>query len=266
MSSAAPTLVIVWLLGLTTVIATRYRAEWDTYVALHRWLAGLGVPDVVRHFDHVVLFAGAAFLGALLVTLRCGGTVFRLLALQRGRPGWSPMIFAALLPMVGGGALLGFQRWGVPDEFAVIAARFLSGVIRAPLAEELLFRGLLVAVPAVAALGWTGRAFWRNGFAAAALFASIHVSWKVEALADGWPNLLVTGLGGLWYAWLLARWRTLWVPMALHAGMNFGWLLAGAGGGAGGGGLIENLLRVATIAIATWWTIRKAPRAPGRTP
>jgi predicted lipid-binding transport protein (Tim44 family) len=48
----------------------------------------------------------------------------------------------------------------------------------------------------------------------------------------------------------------LWVPIALHAGMNLGWMLAAASGGAGGGGLAENLLRAATIGVATWWTIR----------
>jgi len=136
-----------------------------------------------------------------------------------------------------------------------LASPLLKGVVRAPIMEELLFRGLLVGVTA-AVLNWQGRRFWCNAFAAAALFASTHVDWTQTGFANGWSTLLVTGIGGLWYTWLLSRWRSLWVPMILHAGMNLGWLLAGATGGAGGGGLAINLLRAATITIATWWTIR----------
>jgi predicted lipid-binding transport protein (Tim44 family) len=57
-------------------------------------------------------------------------------------------------------------------------------------------------------------------------------------------------------AWLLSRWRWMWVPMVVHAGLNLGWMFAALSGGAGGGGLLENLLRAATITIASGWTIR----------
>lgn len=166
------------------------------------------------------------------------------------------MVAVSLLPMVGGGIVLAVLRWAPEATLTGLPPKFISGVVRAPIAEELLFRGLLVGV-AAAAVGWRGPRFWGNAAAAAMLFAVMHVTWSVQGIAGGWGTLMMTGAGGIWYAWLLARWGSLWVPMVLHAGMNLGWLLAGASGGAGGGGLVENLLRVGTIAIATWWTVRR---------
>lgn len=245
-----------WALGLGAVAAGRFRGQWDAYRAMHRWLAGMGVADFVRHLDSLILFAAAAFLGARLAAAWGGASTAGRLGLRRGRSGWGRMVVFALLPMVGGGLALGWAR-GAPEALpAGILSKFVGGVLRAPLAEELLFRGLLVGVCA-GAIGWRGRRFWTNATAAALLFAATHVPWTAPAIAGGWPTLLVTGVGGLWYAWLLAKWGSLWVPMALHAGMNLGWMLAGASGGAGGGGWIENALRVATIALATGWTARR---------
>jgi len=190
-----------------------------------------------------------------------GGTVGSHLRLTQGRRGWWPMVLVALVPMVIGGAVLLVMRGGIPEDSTSPWPRVIRGVIRAPIMEEGLYRGLLVGVVA-SVIGWSGFRFWVNALIAAALFASVHVDWTVDAALRGWPTLLVTGLGGLWYAWLLARWQSLWVPMILHAGMNLGWMLASASGGAGGGGLAENLLRAGTIVIATLWTIRRTPRQP----
>lgn len=251
-------LVSAWVVGAGAVVAVRFRGKWDVYVSLHRWCAEHGVPNSIRQFDSLVLYSIAALLGSLIATYWLGGTVLNHLGLRRGQAGWKSMIPLALLPMVAGGAVLGMVRHGLQGDLNSLLPKVISGVVRAPLAEELLFRGLLVGVCA-AAFGWRGLRFWLNAIVAAILFASIHVEWKEGAVQNGWPTLLVTGLGGLWYAWLLSRWQSLWVPMGLHAGMNLGWMLAGAGGGAGGGGWIENLLRVATITIATIWTVRRTP-------
>lgn len=249
-------LAIAWVLGAGTVVVTRFRGEWELYRALHRWAAAHGVPDVLRNFDSLILCVAAAFVGARIVARSRGGKAGGWLRLRGGRPGWGIMVPLALVPMLVGGAALGWARTNPGADFAALLPKLVGGVIRAPIAEEMLFRGLLVAVCA-AAIGWRGTRFWCNATMSAALFAATHVSWTAEAFADGWATLLVTGAGGLWYGWLLARWRSLWVPMILHAGMNLGWALAAAGGGAGGGGWIENLLRVATIVIATWWTVRR---------
>lgn len=254
------TVVPAWGLGAGAVVAVRYRGKWDAYVSLHRWCAEHGVPNSIRQFDSLILYAMAALLGSLIATQWLGGTVSSHLGLRRGLAGWKLMIPIALLPMVAGGVILGLVRIGLQGDLESLLPKVISGVVRAPVAEELLFRGLLVGVCA-AAIGWCGLRFWLNAIAAAILFASIHVEWKAGAVQNGWPTLLVTCAGGLWYAWLLSRWQSLWVPMGLHAGMNLGWMFAGAGGGAGGGGWIENLLRVGTITIATIWTARGIPAA-----
>ncbi len=242
-------------MGIAVVVAVRFRGKWDAYAALHRWCATKGVPDVVRNLDSLILFVVTAFLGALVAALLYGGGATGWLGLRRGRVGWTAMVLIALLPMVVGGLVLGWMRWTPDTTLAGLMPMFIGGVVRAPIAEEMLFRGLLVGVCA-ASVGWHGTRFWINAAAASLLFAATHVTWNAQAFVDGWPTLLVTAAGGLWYAWLLARWRSLWVPMTLHAGMNLGWMLAMANGGAGGGGWIENALRVGTIVIATWWSVR----------
>lgn len=264
--SAAAIVGIAWLLGAGMFVATRYRGEWAPYASLHGWLSAQGVPEHVRQFDRLLLYLAASLVGAWIVARWRGRSVSGLLCLGRGGTGWGPMALLSLLPMVVGGAVLGWSRRGPDADIAQLDAllpNLLGGVVRAPIAEEVLFRGLLVGVCA-AALGWRGRWFWCDVTASAMLFASAHVSWNAQGFAHGWPTLLVTFAGGMWYAWLLARWGSLWVPMALHAGMNLGWMLAAAGGGAGGGGWAENILRVATITIATWWTIRRTGFAAGQ--
>lgn len=252
---------IAWSLGVVAVVAGRFRGELSAYRALHRWCAELGVPDWVRNLDSLILFGAAAMLGAGLVAWLRGGSTLANLRLHGGKGRWGWMVLVALLPMVIGGAILGWTRLTQGALNADTLAKLVGGVVRAPLAEELLFRGLLVGVSAIA-VGWRGAGFWANATAAALLFALLHVPWTAKGIAEGWPTLLMTGAGGLWYAWLMARWGSLWVPIVLHAGMNLGWFLAGASGGAGGGGLIENILRAATIAIATWWTVRRTAGTP----
>lgn len=264
-------LPLAWALALGVVAATRWRGEWSAYRAFHRGLADLGVPDGVRNLDSMLIALAAAAAGAGAVALTTRRPWWAWLGLTRGRPGWSMVVLASLLPMVLGGLALAAFRW--PPESATTpsaaASTLWRGVVRAPIVEEVLFRGLLIGVVA-AALGGVGAGarrgvgFWLNAAAAAALFAVTHVAWTAEGFARGWPTLLVTGAGGAWYVWLLARWGTLWPSMLLHAGMNLGWMLASAGGslgGAGGGGWIENLLRAATITAATWWTVTRTRAA-----
>lgn len=283
----AALVAIAWLLAIGAVALSRYRGDWEAYRALHGWFAAQGVPSWIRNFDSLIIFCAAALAGAAIAgafqsgafqsgtslsgttpsgtasaSRSRGDSPLARLGLRIGRKGWARMVLVALLPMVLGGAVLGWSRGSHDASTSHIVSRLASGVVRAPIGEELLFRGLLVGVCAVA-IGWRCRKFWLNAAAASLLFAAVHVPWTAKGFTDGWPTLLMTGAGGLWYAWLLARWSSLWVPMILHAGMNLGWFLAAATGGAGGGGLIENLLRIATIAIATCWTIRHARRQTG---
>jgi membrane protease YdiL (CAAX protease family) len=255
-------IAVAWLLGVGVVVFVHFRGQIEPYVSMHRWLAERGIPHAVRNFDSLLWFTVAAFLGAAIAARSLKRSTAGLLCLGRGRPGWAAMVPAALLPMVAGGLALGISRGFSWADLLAVAPDTIPGTVRAPWAEEILFRGLLVAIPA-ACFGWRGRLFWLNATLAALLFGMTHVDWSSAGVARGWPNLLVTFIGGVWYAWLLGQWQAIWVPMLLHAGMNLGWMLASASGGAGGGGLEENLLRVATIAVATVWTIfRTRPAIP----
>jgi len=258
----------LFVAALGVVVFVRLRASWPAYVGMHEWLAGLGVPDAVRRLDYPLLMLGAAAAGALIARATAGIRVGESLLARRPERGWLRVVLLGSAPVVIGGVVLMILRGAEP-----VAAELLNGTVRAPVVEEVFFRGLLVAV-AVAVLngaplstGTGGRkgspGFWWVASAAAVAFGMVHVTWTGEGLASGWPNVLVTGVGGVWYAWLMRAWRSLLVPMALHAAMNLCWILAApGGGGAAGGGIVENVLRAATIAVTTLLTIR-AVRARG---
>ena len=245
----------VWAVCLATIAFIRFRTQWPAYVELHHWLHDQGLPKAIRTLDYTLL---------MLLPVVAGTAILRLLSRTSVRDGlylrWPPrpgarVTLIAAAPMLLGGLALMLARdthptWG----------SFFSGVVRAPVLEELVMRGLLVGIP-LALLAGRRRAFWTLAILAGLVFGFLHVRWSIGGIASGWPNLLVTAAGGVWYAWLMREWRSLLPPMLLHAAMNLCWWLAGSSG-AGGGGLTENLLRAATIAIATVLTIRTAPATP----
>jgi membrane protease YdiL (CAAX protease family) len=135
--------------------------------------------------------------------------------------GWAVLLFAALIPIVlamiaatqnvlGKDAteqdlLTIFRRAGERGDTATIWAVVVTGVVVAPVFEELLFRGFFYGV---------GKRFvgpWVSGILTTVIFASIHGS--LTAL----PGLLVLAT-----FLLLAYERTgsLFVPMTMHALFN----------------------------------------------
>lgn len=248
--------------AIGVVVFVRLRAGWPAYRSLHGWLNGVGVPDAVRGLDYPLIMLGAVFFGAMAVC-RVTGIRWRETVLTRWpERGWIGVVVTGSLPVVAGGVALMIARGVQPGLNDLI-----FGVVRAPLIEEVFFRGLLVAgavtmfngVPLRPGQGERAGSsgFWGFAVVGALVFGFIHVTWTAEGLATGWPNVLVTGAGGVWYAWLMRAWRSVLVPMVLHGTTNLCWLLAmPEGGGAAGGGLIENVLRAGSIGLATWLTIR----------
>jgi membrane protease YdiL (CAAX protease family) len=109
--------------------------------------------------------------------------------------------------------------WGAPDaaELSVWARAVvrrqggflpmaLVGLIMAPVAEELVFRGVLY--PALR--GRIGRA--RSLFGSAAVFAAMHPLWAMRL----YPPVTQL-LGGLVFAWSYEKTRSLVHPMIFHA-------------------------------------------------
>ena len=95
------------------------------------------------------------------------------------------------------------KSWQMPFLAALI-------VVAAPLAEEILFRGVL--------FGWLRRhvSFWPSAFASALVFSLLHMI--VEVIP---PTIAL----GLVFAWMYERSGSLWTPIAvhmLHNGVVFG--------------------------------------------
>jgi hypothetical protein len=150
---------------------------------------------------------------------RFTGNRGRVLALDQGF-GLSAFLagMAGMIALLAPYNLLIYSLW--PSQFAADLRPFwdlarspaaglaaVAVVAGAPLAEELLFRGFLL--PALAKT--------RFGFAGAAVMSSI-----------GWTTLHFYSLAGLlevfaiglYFAWLVRRFGSLWLPMALHACYN----------------------------------------------
>lgn len=216
-----------------------------------------------------------AFVGAVLARRGAGGV---LPALGLGRPpgrgvalallGTLPMALGLSLPEVG--TTLGDHYetarsvFGAgPDGLPRLLRELARGAVLAAVAEELLLRGYAVRRLASAGLS-TRAALVLPG----AVFGLAHLpgAWHAGAVSAG-LTVLLTGVGGVWFGWLYARWgwRVL-VPMAAHMAMNAWWIAGAVGPVAASGGWLANGGRVAAIALITWGTLRwtgpiTAPRA-----
>lgn len=163
------------------------------------------------------------------------------------------MAFVATLPM-----LVGFAA--TADEVHLSVGVVAGSALAPGFFEEVFFRGLaFVQLHRAARWGVVPAAA-----VPAVAFAAGHVGPSSD-LAAAFGVFAVTFAGALWFAWIVVAWGfVLWPAVALHVFMNLWWSAFGAGATALGG-VGANLLRGATIAIATVWTIRHARRR-GRSP
>ena len=123
-------------------------------------------------------------------------------------------------------------------------------VLFGPIAEEVLFRGVLFL--GLRRLGW---GFWSAGTLSALAFGVAHVptlnvlfrrfpdalasgvingepgalgelltTWA-PTLADAGAVTLQVAAGGLLFAWVCDRWQSLWPAIGLHAAINFWWIM-----------------------------------------
>jgi membrane protease YdiL (CAAX protease family) len=244
-----------WILGVGLGIAalafTRLRGEIPAWRRLHGWLHELGVPAEVRNLDSSLILLLAVAFGARLAAGRHQS--LRALGLRGSlRTGlWFGLLAGAPMFLQGALTARGFE----PSTIA-------KGMLLAPFVEEAFFRGLLVAIPV--RIG--GIAFWPTAIASGLLFGSMHVSWGDGIGAGQLPVLLVTGIGGVWFAWLCRTFDwNLWTTIFLHAAMNAAWQLFAISGDAAGG-LWPNVGRGLTIALGTVlalrWQRRRAADRP----
>jgi membrane protease YdiL (CAAX protease family) len=237
------------VLGLSALlfVFVRLRGRVPAVRAFHRWLASLGVPENLRALDATFVLLGGAFAAGWFLARRraaaalglCGpiGPAGRIAAI-----GALPMLAAA---------------WAVGEGWSP-SWSLVPGVLVAPFVEEVFFRGCLVALPVRTA----GLPFWPVAILSAMLFGTSHVPWSGAPSWGHVPVVLVTGAGGLWFAWLLraAPWN-LWLPILVHAAMNLAWMLFRASPDAVGGWQ-ANVGRAGTIALVTVLVLRA--RSPAR--
>jgi membrane protease YdiL (CAAX protease family) len=239
--------------GVAALVFVKLRGAWPPWVAFHRWLAAQGVPDAIRNLDAWLVLLAVPLLAALVLARGNGRDAAGRVGLLA--PPGRALLLALLctVPMFLSGLLTGASprlSWSL-----------LEGVALAPAGEELFFRGLLCALLVRSA----GMRFWEAAVLGGVLFGASHLSWRSLPTPGSVIVLSITTAGGIWFAWLLRCWQwNLWVPIFLHASMNFAWMLFDVAPDAAGG-FAANIGRGLTIAAATTVTLRPSWfRLPGQ--
>jgi membrane protease YdiL (CAAX protease family) len=238
----------VWLGAISVLVLLRYRGRIWIFDSLHRWLAEQGAADWVRQMDNEVLLILAG-VGLWMLMRRTGrGRAQGLLSdlgMDQGMVRGCLLGLVICSPMLVLGAVCGR---GASFDWHMIRVAVVG-----PLAEEWFFRGVLVLCFA----RLVGSRFWPTAVVSALLFGLAHVPWTRGGLAGGWQIILVTGGGGVWYAWLARQWsRNLFVVITAHGLMNLAWPWYGGSSGAVGSTILAEIGRGATIALGTVLTAR----------
>ena len=234
----------LWLVVIASLVLLRYRGRVAWVLSLHEWLAERGVPAWARNLDNDVLLL--AFGVLLWASMRRGsggrsGGLLEDIGLRRGVARGCVIGLVISLPML----LLGAVTGGVTFTGAMVRI-----VGTGPFVEEWFFRGVLV----LALVRLVGGRFWPTAIAGGVLFGLVHVQWTAAGFAQGWPHMLFTTAGGIWYAWLAREWgRNLWVVVVAHASMNLSSPWYGADNG-----MSLAIGTGATIVLGTVMTIRPA--------
>ena len=97
--------------------------------------------------------------------------------------------------------------------------------------------------------------FWAVLFPAV-LFGLAH-TYQGHDIASSLAAFGVTFIGAVYFSWIYVAWGfNLWVPVGLHILMNAAWVIFNVTGTeVAAGGLISNLVRVGSIALAIIITI-----------
>ena len=96
-------------------------------------------------------------------------------------------------------------------------------------------------------------------------FGSLHL-YQGHDLLSAFAAFGVTFIGALYFSWMYVEWNfNLWVPVGLHMLMNGAWVIFSMEGTeVAAGGLISNIVRIASIllavAITVWYKKRNATK------
>lgn len=157
------------------------------------------------------------------------------------------------LPMLGTLAVTG--EWVTPAEPGRV---FLRSSLFPGFFEEVLYRAFLFGF----LFRYAGWGFLPAALIGALIFGAAHL-YQEDDLNRAIGVFAITGLGGVWFAWLFAEWKfNLWVPIALHTLMNLWWGLFSVSDSALGP-MPANLARLAVIILSVVVTIIVANRRGG---
>jgi len=235
-----------WIIALLTVVTlaiAAYVHEVLSYLSAYRELHSHHPFYIAESIDKV---GGAAicFLAVWLIR-RIG---LRAISYELGLS--APVLPAiAFALLVSSPMLIGFAitRTFTPH-IEVLPLLFLT--VLSPLVEEIEFRGFGFR-QLQRGSGWT---FWVAVWPSALLFGLGHIE-------QGWQEMaglfMLTGVGGIMFAWLVYRWENLWVPVALHICMNLWWELFSVAKTAIGGWFpfaLQTLTVLLAILGTLYWT------------
>lgn len=129
---------------------------------------------------------------------------------------WTALMLAAACTAV---VWIGYAASASPVPTEGLAVAITRSALLPGTAEELLFRAFL--------FGFLHRfAGWH--FLPAALLSSLIFGlehwYQGNAASQALGIVALTGIGGLWWSWLLVKWRwNVWVPIAFHVSLNAAW-------------------------------------------
>lgn len=158
--------------------------------------------------------------------------------------------FVATIPMAIGYAIVSGFSWNMD------LTGFMYGSVQAPFTEEIIFRAFLFGLLYRKA-GWS---LWAATLFDGIVFGAIHI-YQGDSAMQAAMVFLASGAGAVWFSWMFKEWNwNLWIPMFLHAFMNFWWGGFEMADNAAGG-LWANVFRVMTIAFTVYVTNRPALQA-----
>jgi membrane protease YdiL (CAAX protease family) len=163
--------------------------------------------------------------------------------------------FGVTLPLLVGFALAN----KITPHMNVVEILFLA--VLSSIAEEIEFRGLGVLV----FRRGTGWPFWVVVWPQALLFGLGHIE-KGQNMVEMAGLLLLTGTGGILFAWLAYRWQSLWFPISVHILTNLWWAVFSVSDTALGGWFafaLQLTSIVAAIAITLRWSRRSVQDKSG---
>ena len=241
---ASVTLVVL----VATTYAHNFLAVFPAYRQLHRTAPFYYVESIDR-----ILVVALCVLAVWLMRRAALRDVIHELGLSAPILPAFAFALGVSLPMLIGFA---FTRSLTPH-LQLLPTLYLT--VFSPFVEELESRGFGVR-QLQRGTGWP---FWVVVWPSAALFGWGHVE-QGENLPQMAGLFFLTGSGGVLFAWLVYRWQSLWVPVALHICMNLWWELFSVSKTAIGGWFpfaLQSLTILLAILVTLYCKRAKAPAA-----